>query len=245
MNKKQLNILKASKYDGVFAKGAVNGSNVKSEIRDTENGKRHVLTIKFSDYTIVDNDDDLMLQGAFDRSFEHAETSNRKIAFVWQHNVKDPIGRITKFWDDATGAYVEVELSDFDSVPNAKRAWAQVKEGVINQASFGFRYVWESVKYNEPVTDGQGNTIKQGFFAVGQVELYEVSLVTLGCNENTEVVSYSEGEKSLVKNFLSRKDVLNALSALKNQEVNEFLKSYDIEVKDEPRKGLLERLGSI
>jgi uncharacterized protein len=239
MNYKQLIILKQTQYKGLFQKHtAAHGKNASAKaLIEERNGKKvYTITVKFSDYTSIDNSRDKMGAGAFNSSFERAKTSNRKVAFLWQHDRKDPIGRIVDFWEDEEGAYVKVELSDFDSVPNAKRAWAQIQDEVINQASFGYSYVWDAVKYIRAEKDDE-----EGYFLVGEVELYEVSLVTLGDNENTEVVDMEDAEKALIKSFLEKENVLNALIALKDEDVKSFLKEQGIEIKEAPAKGLFGR----
>lgn len=230
--------LKQAKADVLFSKTvAIRAQNIKARISDESGKKKYIIIVKFSDYKSIDDERDLMLRGAFDDSIRESENSNRKIAFCWQHDRKDPIGRITKIWDDEEGAYVEVELSDFDAVKNAKRAWYQIQEGVINQASFGFKYVWDAMRYIEEET----STLGESYFAIGKVELYEISLVTLGCNPNTEVLDYQEAEKSLFKSFLSRENVKKALLALNAPEIDEVLKQNNIEV-PERKRGIFERI---
>jgi len=124
-----------------------------------------------------------MYPGAFNESIASAEASNRKIAFCWQHDITDPIGKNIRIWDDSKGAYCEVELSDFDAVPNAKRCWVQAQEGVLNQASFGYRYDWEKgIRYDHD----------HDVWHVTNVYLHEISVVTLGCNSNTQIIYTSE-----------------------------------------------------
>lgn len=235
--------LKAQKYKGVFTKRAMTSGDIKCRVSvKADSKKEYFLDVKFSDYTIVDDADDLMVKGCFTSSFGDAENSNRKVAFCWQHDTKDPIGTIVKWWEDEKGAYVTVKLSDFDAVPSAKRAWSQVNDGSINQASFGYNYDWDAVKYIRPeIVDGK--TVKEGYFSVGNVFLHEVSLVTMGCNKNTEVLDARDAEKSLLKSFFEKDNVLNALMSLEDTEVKEFLKEQGVFIpeKTEVKKGLFSR----
>lgn len=186
--------VKDIKYVGFFRKGlnTTKEDHVKALIEEREGKKIYTLTIKFADYTSIDDSRDKMLRGCFNQSFERAKTSNRKIGFLWQHDRHDPIGRIVDFWEDESGAYVKVELSDFDAVPNAKRTWYQVLDGTLNQASFGYKYDWEATRYVAPEIEGE-----DGYFTVGNVILREISIVTFGDNENTEVMDAREAEKAL------------------------------------------------
>ena len=186
--------VKDIKYVGFFCKGLNTSKedHVKALIEERDGKKIYTLTIKFADYTSIDDSRDKMLRGCFNQSFERAKTSNRKIGFLWQHDRHDPIGRIVDFWEDESGAYVKAELSDFDAVPNAKRTWYQVLDGTLNQASFGYRYDWEATRYVAPEVEGE-----DGYFTVGNVVLREISIVTFGDNENTEVMDAREAEKAL------------------------------------------------
>ena len=186
--------VKDIKYVGFFRKGLNTSKedHVKALIEEREGKKIYTLTIKFADYTSIDDSRDKMLRGCFNQSFERAKTSNRKIGFLWQHDRHDPIGRIVDFWEDESGAYVKAELSDFDAVPNAKRTWYQVLDGTLNQASFGYKYDWEATRYVAPEVAGE-----DGYFTVGNVILREISIVTFGDNENTKVMDAREAEKAL------------------------------------------------
>jgi len=239
MINKHLFALKQAKYDGIFMKSTTTlRGELKAVQEEREGTIIHSLTVKFSDYNSIDTSGDKMLRGAFTSSFDKAKTSNRKIAFLWQHDRKDPIGRIVDFWEDNDGAYVKAELSDFDSVPNAKRAWAQVKDKVINQASFGYSYVWDALRYIAPEKETE-----DGYFLVGEVNLHEVSLVTMGANENTEVLNVEDAQKALVRSFFKKEKVKEALLRLDDIEVIEFLKTLGIElnIKNPVKKGLFGR----
>ena len=89
------------------------------------------------------------------------------------------------------GAYAVVQLSDFDAVPNAKRAYCQLQDGVLNQFSFGYNYVWDKMEYDE----------EKDAFIVKELNLHEVSVVTLGANEETEYIGEVDDMKSFVDNL--------------------------------------------
>lgn len=72
--------------------------------------------------------------------------SKQKIAFLWQHEVCNPIGRMTVLKEDDYGLYFEAECDD---IPEGDRALRQIRSGTINQFSVGFDYIWEKVEYDE------------------------------------------------------------------------------------------------
>lgn len=161
--------------------------------------ERHVIEVKFASYGNPDSDGDVLVRGCFAKSFKERgvdSTTNRKIVFLWQHDMRDPIGKIIKLEEREDGAYATVRLSDFDAVPNAKRAYAQLKDGDINQFSFGFSYVWDKMEYDE----------EQDVFIIKEVKLYEISVVTLGANEMTEYIGEIADEEQM-KSYLKELSV--------------------------------------
>ena len=132
----------------------------------------------------IDDGRDMLLKGCFAKSItEHGpgSDSDRKIAFLWAHDSKDPIGRFTKLEETEEGLYFEAELDD---VPSGNRALKQYASGTLNQHSIGFNYAWDKIEY---VNEGD-------FFLVKEVKLYEGSVVPFGMNENTPFMGF----KSLV-----------------------------------------------
>ena len=57
---------------------------------------------------------------------------------MWAHKWEDPIGRGVDYRSTAQGPIVEFHFSDFDAVPQARRAWSQVRDGTITDCSVGF-----------------------------------------------------------------------------------------------------------
>lgn len=155
---------------------------------------KHVIEVKFASFGNVDSDGDLLVKGCFAKSINDrgpGSSTNRKIAFLWQHDMRDPIGKILKIEEREDGAYATVQLSDFDAVPNAKRAYYQLQEGTLNQFSFGFNYIWDKMEYDE----------EKDAFIIMEVKLYEISVVTMGANEETEYVGEIDDMKAFVRDL--------------------------------------------
>lgn len=155
----------------------------KADIMDDE---KHVIRVKFASFGNKDSEGDILVKGCFAKSINERgpqSDTNRKIAFLWQHDIYDPIGKVLEIEELDDGAYATVQLSNFDAVPNAKRAWYQLNDGDINQFSFGFQYVWDKMEYIE----------EEDAYLVKEVVLHEISVVTLGCNERTEYMGAVKG----------------------------------------------------
>lgn len=185
------------------------------------NEEEHIIRVKFASFGNKDSCSDILIKGCFSKSIKERgpeSNTNRKVAFVWQHNMADPIGRILSIEELEDGAYAEVKLSNFEAVPNAKRAWYQLKDGDINQFSFGFQYVWDKMEYDEALDA----------YIVKEVILHEISVVTAGANEETEFIG---SVKSLQDAIKVMGDVLNLAPidekiAIKNK-IIETLKSAE------------------
>lgn len=159
----------------------------------TEHGQP-IIEVKFAGFGNKDSDDDILIRGCMSKSIqEHGadSSSNRKIAFLWQHDMRDPIGKSLLEEEREDGAYGRVRMSNFDSVPNSKRAFAQMEEGVLNQFSIGYWYIWDKIDYDE----------KAEAFIVKEIGLYEYSVVTAGANEQTEYAGIYESPDEM-KAFL-------------------------------------------
>lgn len=211
----------------VAAQGRKEFSVSKADIVDDD---KHIVRVKFASFGNKDSAGDILIRGCFAKSIADRgpeSSTNRKIAFLWQHDKTDPIGRVLNIEEREDGAYADVQLSNFDAVPNAKRAWYQLNDGDINQFSFGFQYVWDKVEYDE----------KEDAFIVKEVILHEISVVTLGCNEQTGYVGAVKGlEEALLK--ASPEERLR----IKNQ-ILDILKGAEPAEPLTPRSSMFEKIG--
>lgn len=192
--------------------------------------EKHIIEIKFAAFGNIDSDRDILIKGCFAKSIQErgpGSSTHRKIAFLWQHDLHDPIGKILKIEEREDGAYAEVQLSNFDAVPNAKRAYYQLIDGDIDQFSFGFEYVWDKIEYDETLDA----------FVVKEVKLFEISVVTLGANEMTEFIREIPDGKSM-KNYLKQ---------LASNDIEKFnlLKQMISEVGAEPGQPLTPKAESL
>jgi HK97 family phage prohead protease len=131
----------------------------------------------------IDEVGDMLLKGCFAKSLkEHGPESEspRKIIFCWQHDTHVPIGQFTKLVEDDKGLYFEANLDDIPFVKET--VIPQYKSGTLNQHSIGFGYVWDKCEWVE-----KGG---EEFFSVGEVKLYEGSVVTVGCNPETPFTGF-------------------------------------------------------
>jgi len=141
----------------------------------------------------IDDANDMLVKGCCSKSIQERgpqSGTNRKIIFLWMHDCDEPLGKITKLVEDDKGLYFEAEV---DKIPEGDRCLEQLKSGTLNQFSIGYQYVWANCEWD-------GNL---GAFIVKEINLFEISVVSLGCNEETGF----EGMKHL--NIESERNSLN------------------------------------
>lgn len=139
----------------------------------------------------IDSVDDVLLKGCFLKSIqEHGplSTSPQKIAYLWMHDMKEPVGRFTLLEERDFGLYFEAEV---DPIPLGDRLLAQYASGTLNQHSIGFRYIWEKCGWGEWINEA-GEKVEA--FICTEIKLMEGSVVSIGANENTPFEGFKSSE---------------------------------------------------
>jgi len=155
----------------------------------------------------IDSARDMLIKGCCAKSISERgpeSKTNRKIIFLWMHDTDEPLGRITKILEDDKGLYFEAEV---DKIPEGDRAIEQLKSGTLNQFSIGYQYVWQNCEWDS----------EKECFVVKEINLFEISVVSFGCNEETGF----EGMKSM-------DEVESALNKL-NRDADKFIKNLPYE----------------
>lgn len=126
-------------------------------------------------YGVTDQDDDIVLAGAFAESLSEWGAKGQLPALLWQHNSREPIGCYTEMKEDATGLYVKGQLAL--KTQRGAEAYELLKMKAISGLSIGFMSRDDSYDQKTGI-----RTIKKG-------DLFEVSLVTFPCNQSAQVNS--------------------------------------------------------
>lgn len=114
-----------------------------------------------------------------------ASFAERLPAICWQHTLGEPIGRIRSAQVTEHANELVGKFSDFDAVPLAHRAFVQIRDGDITDASFGF--VREA---DEPHPEHRGVT------RITRARMEEVSPVTIGSIPGAEAVGVRSLEEA-------------------------------------------------
>jgi HK97 family phage prohead protease len=103
------------------------------------------FTAKLVAYGVPDSYRTSWTPGVFTRALDARSGDGRSIPVVWDHNWADPVGQVVAYRDQPDGFYGDVEFDDFDAVPRAKQAYAQMQPnpttGKPTMGQFSFAFV--------------------------------------------------------------------------------------------------------
>lgn len=115
---------------------------------------------------------DVIARGAFAASLKEHKAADTLPALLWQHDTRSPIGRWLEMSENARGLKVKGKLTL--GVQQAAEAHALMLDEAIDGLSIGFR-----TRKSEPLKDG-GRKLTE-------IELLEVSVVTMPANSRARV----------------------------------------------------------
>ena len=131
----------------------------------------------------IDSYGDIVTKGAFANDLARWEKSGNAIPVLFAHQMSDPdynIGHVISAEEDNVGLKITAQL-DLES-PKAKQVYRMLKGKRINQMSFAY-----------DVTDGEQVKVDgQDVYEIRDLKLYEVSVVTVGANQETEILSVKQ-----------------------------------------------------
>ncbi len=143
----------------------VNSSFTKSEPTTTDESVE-MLTIKgYASTTDVDRQGDIVPVSVWEKGIQNYLKNPVILAY---HNHSAPIGRMTEHKVDEKGLLVKARISSA-----AGDVYKLVKDGVLTAFSIGFRIV-----------DAEYNSAAE-LFVVKELELHEISVVSVPANQNT------------------------------------------------------------
>lgn len=128
----------------------------------------------------VDSFGDVVMKGAFADTLANWKTSSSEIPLLWGHNMSDPdynIGLVAEAGEDDHGLLVTGQL-DMES-PKAAQVYRLLKGRRVSQMSFAY-----------DIEDaGFGEREDEPVFELRKLKLHEVSVVPVGANQETEVLT--------------------------------------------------------
>jgi len=146
----------------------------------------------------VDAGNDVIQKGAF------AETLTERlgrIAFCYQHDIWNPIGKIQSIYEDEKGLKLEVMISAAEDDIQTK-----IKEEILKEMSIGYRVI----DAKDEIRNGVNCRV------LTKISLYEVSLVTIAMNP----LAMIEGMKSEDRENFIEKEFNRLIAIVKNENLN-------------------------
>ena len=131
----------------------------------------------------VDSYGDVVVKGAFANDLARWEKSGNSIPLLFGHNMSDPdfnIGAVVKAEEDSVGLKVTAQL-DLEN-PKAKQVYRMLKGRRIDQMSFAY----------DVIEGGPATKDGEDVYEIRDLKLYEVSVVTVGANQETEVLAVKQ-----------------------------------------------------
>lgn len=148
-------------------------------IRSANIGDKPGVTLHAIRPNVVDDYGSMWNPAAFDRSL-----SERMPTLCWSHDWSEPLGPPVGFRSTPDGPDIDFVFSDFDAVPQARRAHAQVLDGTIVDCSVGF----SNARRRDPTTE-ERSRFPGVVEVIEEADLDEVSLVLRGAVPGAKVVS--------------------------------------------------------
>jgi HK97 family phage prohead protease len=128
---------------------------------------------------VVDDYGSLWMADAFDKSL-----ATRMPTLCWSHDWSEPLGPALSYATSDDGPSIDFAFSDFDAVPMARRAHAQVMDGTIQDCSVGFYAAQRRDPTEDEVKAYPG--IRE---VILEAQLDEVSLVLRGAVPGAKVLA--------------------------------------------------------
>lgn len=136
----------------------------------------------------IDSYGDVVQPGAFTNTLKSWANSGNSLPVLFGHNMSDPdynIGHVIEAAEDARGLRIVGQL-DLDS-PKGAQVHRMLKGKRLSQMSFAY----------DVVAGSMGKLDGEDVYELHEVKIYEVSLVTIGANQETEILAVKTAAESL------------------------------------------------
>lgn len=151
---------------------------LRAEFRATDTKARR-FEAKVMVYGVVDDYGTMWTPGVFKDYL-----AERMPRIAWAHDWSEPLGRYVDFTDTSESLTLVGEFDDFDAVPRARQAYAQLQSGTIDQFSVGFvRKKWLN---ESELSDGERSA--GAVERMVKADLPETSPVLQGAVPGTQLV---------------------------------------------------------
>ena len=174
-----------------------------AEVRAAEVNGRPGVTLHAIRPFVVDDYGSLWMPDTFDASL-----AERMPTLCWAHEWEDPLGPATGYRTGPEGPEVDFVFSDFDAVPSARRAHAQVSDGTIQDCSVGFSGAKRRDPTDEEIAKYPG--IREVIY---EATLDEISLVLRGAVPGAKVLAVRSARSGEVVDLTAVEEIARRVVA--------------------------------
>lgn len=154
---------------------------------DEESGK---IAGFFSTYEKTpDSYGDIIEPGAFTKTIEARKETGHPFPLCFNHNFDNVIGACNTMTEEEKGPYFEADFLDTQLAQDVRK---MVKSGAIYQFSFAYDVVKSRKPNEEETKNGVLNVLQE-------VDVFEVSVVTVPANQNAQVTDIKSVIETAVK----------------------------------------------
>lgn len=129
---------------------------------------------------------DIIEPGAFTKTIEKRKESGHPFPLCWNHDFSAVIGAVDSVEDTEKGPYIEAHFLDTQLAQDVRKA---VQSGAIYQFSFAY----DVLGARKPTPEEEKAGVTQ---VLTEVEVYEVSVVTVPANQNAVVTEVKAGRRN-------------------------------------------------
>ena len=147
---------------------------------------------------------DIIEPGAFTKTFEKRKATGHPFPLCFNHDFDKVIGSVDSIEDTDKGPYIEATFLDTDLAQDVRK---MLKSESIYQFSFAYNVLKRRDPDDEEKKAGVTNVLQE-------IELFEVSIVTVPANQNavvTEVKGVEPETKAGRRNSRKDADVINQI----------------------------------
>jgi uncharacterized protein len=148
----------------------------------------------------VDLVNDVIVPGAFAKTL--VERGSR-VKLLWQHDTKQPLGKILEMKEDPRGLFFKAIISDTQA---GRDALALLRDGAIEGMSIGY----DPMDHEYMKVDGK--VVRQ----LKQLRLHEISLVTMPANPEAGVTALKDAEPEAPAEPAPQEDKAGRIIAKRN-----------------------------
>ncbi len=132
---------------------------------------------------------DIIMPGAFTKTIEKRKESGHPFPLCFNHDFDKVIGACNTVEEREQGPYIEADFLD-------TQLGQDVRKMVLSGAIYQFSFAYDVLDRRDPTEEETKNGVKN---VLTEVEVYEVSVVTVPANQNAQVTEIKSAIETAVK----------------------------------------------